>query len=287
MDAKLASGYLITKSDACPPALSALHLHRETCDAKYQPPIDDTLHYLYDVAPRTPEGAVSHLGTFTAFGTTVWIDSLYMIGQFLIRHGEWMNDARALDFYAVQFKFDIDHLQGPSGFFTHAWAWPGEQTPNTYWARGNGWVLASGADYLRARANRGESDQAVKDGFIKLMNAVVQSQDAATGLWWTILNRPGDTYLETSASALFALGLARARRAGIAGAEVLPVIAKAMTGVRSKIAMDGQGRPYVTGISAETDVGTFQDYASVPLVDDRNFGVGAVVLALLEVSGLR
>lgn len=285
IDARIAGGYIITKSDACPPAVNALALWRESCDAKYRTPVDDTLHYIYDVAPRTPEGALSHLGTFTAFGTTVWIDSLFMLGQFLVREGEWMNDKRALDTYAVQFHFDAQHLQDSSGFFMHAWNWPGEQTPGTHWARGNGWTLTSSADYLRVLGKRGEKDDETKASFLKLVDGIVKTQDPNTGLWFTIVDHP-ETYLETSGSALFALGLARAKRGGIVGMEVMPTITKAMTGVRSKIAMDMQGRPYVKDISAETDVGTFQDYATVPLKDDLHFGVGAVILALLETSGL-
>ncbi len=42
----------------------------------------------------------------------------------------------------------------------------------------------------------------------------------------------------------------------------------------------------VTDISGQTDPGTFERYAAVQLYEDRDFGVGAVILALIETSGL-
>jgi unsaturated rhamnogalacturonyl hydrolase len=81
------------------------------------------------------------------------------------------------------------------------------------------------------------------------------------------------------------VGLARGYRYGFLGEEVLPVIDAAMAGVESKIVDEGDG-PIVTGTSGPTTVGSFDDYASVELVDDLHYGVGAVLMALVETSGL-
>lgn len=51
---------------------------------------------------------------------------------------------------------------------------------------------------------------------------------------------------------------------------------------------DEQGRPVVTEISEGTEPSTYERY-TLPvreLEDDRNYGVGAVILALIETSGL-
>lgn len=100
------------------------------------------------------------------------------------------------------------------------------------------------------------------------------------------MNRPGETYLETSAAALFAFGLARGWRYGFLGDEVLPVIARAMQGVRSRIVTNVEGQPVVTGVSGPTTAGGFALYASIAQADDLPFGIGAVLYALLETSGL-
>lgn len=284
---QFANGWAITTSDRCPPAYSALLLHGATCDARYRGVVDAMQTYLDHEALRTADGGLSHLGTLDIFGPTLWVDSLYMFGQVLIRRGELWGEPAALDLYASQYRIFAGHLQdAKTGWFVHAHQWVEAQDPDVFWGRGNGWVVATAADYLRVRAARGERDDELLASFQRLVKAVEAAQDPATGLFWTVLNRPGETYLETSATALFALGLARAERAGLADAAAKEARKRAMAGVRSKIVNDAQGRPMVTAISGPTSVGTFQKYASVPLKDDLSYGVGAVILALIESSGL-
>lgn len=286
IDHHVERGYAITMSDRCPPALSALALYQETCDEKYRAVIDDVLTYLYEEAPRTEQGGISHMGTVDLFGETLWVDSLFMFGNVLIRWGELTGNERALSEFSKQYVIFRDLLQEQNGLFTHAYAWPGEQDEGVFWARGNAWVTAAGYEYLRVRASRGESDDEVRASLERQVEAIVASQDPDTGLWWTVMSHPGEVYLETSASALFALGMARGYRLGLLDASVLPVIEKAMEGVEGKIVLDDQGRPVVTDISGPTTVGRFKDYAAVDLEDDISYGVGAVILALIETSGL-
>ncbi|WP_437757444.1 glycoside hydrolase family 88/105 protein [Sorangium sp. So ce1389] len=286
IDRHIEYGYEITTSDRCPPALAALALHEETCAAPYGKVVDDVLRYLYEEARRTEQGGISHLGVSPLFEPTLWVDSLFMFGNVLVRAGERAGDPRPLDEFSNQFKIFASLLQDEPGLFRHAYNWAAAQDPDVYWARGNAWVTAAGYEYLRARAARGERDDAVAAALDRQVAAVLEAQDPETGLWWTIMNRPGEIYLETSATALFAAGLARGLRHGFLDASVRPAIDSAMTGVRSRIALDGSGRPVVMGISGPTTVGKLEDYAAVELRDDISYGVGAVILALVETSGL-
>jgi unsaturated rhamnogalacturonyl hydrolase len=285
IDRHITEGYYVTTSDRCLPAAVANELYRTTCKVEYRTVNETVLKYLYEEARRTDDGGINHLGTSTIFPPTLWVDSLYMFGTVLIRWGEDERDTRALDEYGKQYGVFAKHLQDPSGpgFFVHGYNWGTAQDPNVYWARGNGWVLASGYDYLRVRPN----DDRAMASLAKLAAAVVSTQDAASGLWWTVINRPGETYLETSASALFAAGLARGRRVGALDASVIGVVTKAIAGIRTKIKTDERGRPIVTGTSGPTNVGSFAGYAAVEVKDDLSYGVGAVILALVESSGLR
>ena len=49
---------------------------------------------------------------------------------------------------------------------------------------------------------------------------------------------------------------------------------------------DDQGRPVVTGVSSPTTVGTFEYYAELSTTDDISYGLGTVIMALIETSGL-
>ena len=284
VDHHVAEGYSIGHSDSCVPAGVAVMLMHLTGDASYQAVIDDALIYMHEEAVRSEGGGLSHLGTLDY--PTLWVDSLFMLGNVLFRLGELQDDDAALDFFGEQFLIFTEALQEDSGFYTHADQWITPQTDGVYWGRGNGWVSVAGAWYLRVRALRGEDDPAVLDAVTRLNAAAMDTQDPGTGLWWTIVNRPDQTYLETSAAALFAGGMARLWRIGLADDAVLDSIHRAMDGVRSRIVIGDDGAPVVTGVSGPTTVGTFAEYAVIETIDDVPFGVGAVLLALLETSGL-
>lgn len=287
LDARIAHGYKVQLSDACPPADAAIAADLATCTPSYRKVVDDVRTYLYEQAKRTSDGGISHMGSIPGLAPQLWVDSLYMFGDVLVRAGEAYGDAKALATFDEQQRIFASHLQdATTGFFVHAYGAAPAQDPGVFWGRGNGWALASAADRLRVAKARAEAVDDVAASYAKLAAAVVGAQDATTGLWWTVVNRPGETYLETSASALFAYGLSRGRRAGALDASVVPVVRRAIDGVRARLRDDDEGRPVVTGISGPTGVGDFQHYAEVALVDDLHYGVGAVVLALVEASGL-
>lgn len=285
MDHHVGRGYRqhLTSSDRCPPALTALALYDETCELPYRGVVTDTLTYLYDESLRTADGGINHLGTNDLFGVSLWLDSLFMFGNVLTRWGEREDDARALDELASQYTIFLGHLQDSSGWLTHAYDWPlAQQEAGVFWARGNAWVTAASYEYLRVRQSRGETDALVEQAIAAQVDAILAAQDADTGLWWTVVNQPGTSYLETSASALFAVGLARGYRYGFLDDSVLPAIESAMEGVRSRIDAEG----VVSGISGPTMVGDAAYYASIEVDDQIHYGVGAVILALIETSGL-
>lgn len=286
MDQQIAEGYSIHLSDRCPPALTALALYRETGDERYRAVVEETLTYLYEEALRTEHGGISHMGTLDIFGATLWVDSLFMFGMVLNRWGELAEDEVALDEMGFQIGVFKELLQKPSGLMLHAYHWPEEQDEDVFWTRGNGWVTAAAHDYLRVRRMRRQRDRSAEDLMERQVSALLSLQDPASGMWWTVTNRPGETYLETSGTALIVYGLARGYRYGFRGEEVLSAIDLAMAGLREKIVYDRNDRPFVTDISGPTTVGDYDHYASIPLEDDLSFGVGAVILALIEVSGL-
>jgi len=209
-----------------------------------------------------------------------------MFGNVLTRWGEVADDRAALDELAGQFAIFADLLQAEGGLLKHAHGTVLTQEDDVFWGRGNGWVTASGFDHLRVRRNRGEAAPAVLAAVRRQVDAVLPLQDPDNGLWWTVLNRPGESYLETSAAALFAFGLARGWRYGWLDDEVLPAVHRAVAGVTSRVVRDEEGAAVVTGTSGPTNPGTFRYYSGVETADDLPYGVGAVLLALVETSGL-
>ena len=287
IDHHIERGYTIMWSDSCPPAITALLLYSETGDEKYRQVVEDVLTYLYEQAPRTAEGGISHVGMVAPGATTLWLDSLFMFGMVLVRWGEFADDQDAFDEVRDQYSVFFDLMQEPSGWLTHAYYSSRDpQEEGVFWARGNSWVTAAGHDYLRALLLRGEDDPVVIEGLGLQVAAIVATQDAETGLWWTVPDRPDETYLETSASALFAYGLARGYRYGLRDEGVLEAVHKAVAGLHTRIIDDESGRPLVSGTSIGTSVGDFEHYAGIEVEDDVPYGVGSAILLLLEASGL-
>jgi unsaturated rhamnogalacturonyl hydrolase len=284
LDYRIDQGYQIVWSDSCPPAITAVALLSEGPNDDYQSVVDNTLEYLDLIAPRTEEGGISHNGIL-GNRLSVWLDSLFMFGMVLNRWGE-LADPDRLDMESEQIQIFADVLQDENGFMRHAQDWPGYDE-SVYWARGNSWVLGSLADYLRIRVERDQSDPQVEQIFREHVQAIIGSQDEETGRWLTVMSHPDepDNYLETSATALFSYGIARAYRYGILGDAERKVALKAIEGVKEMI-VDGGDGPVVTGVSTATDPWSLQEYLDVAVEDDVNYGVGVAILALIETSGL-
>ena len=298
LDYRIEQGYRMVWSDSCPPAITATILHDEMAEDRYQQVIDDTFEYLDDVAPRTQEGGISHNGVL---GNTpsVWLDSLFMFGMVLNKYGELFDDEERLQMASEQILIITGLLQDDNGFMRHATDWPGYDE-TIHWTRGNSWVVASLADYLRVLVRREASDAgveasdpAVEEVFKKHVAAILSAQ-GESGLWQTVMSHPDEpgNYLETSGSALFTYGLARGYRYGALGDGERDRALRGIEGVKGMIRMDEDG-PVVTGVSLATDPWPLRDpdgngagYLDVPLEEDVNYGVGAVVLALIETSGL-
>jgi len=287
MDANLEIGYFMFCSDFASPALIAAFLYMETGEERYLAVVQDAFTYLEETVIRTDDGGFNHWGEaeFNG-GATLWLDTLFMVGTMLTRWGEFVNDSGALDEMGLQIAVFTARLQSEGGLYVHAFNYNKPVDTDIYWGRGNGWVSAAGFDYLRARLVRGERDVVAEEALVAQAQAARFAQDQESGLWWIVLNRPGEAYVETSTAALFAYGMARGWRYGLLFDEFLPVIKRAMDGIRATITTDDLGRPVVSNVSGPTEAGTFEYYAGLPVADDLGYGVGAVVLALVETSGL-
>ena len=286
LDHHIREGYNVVWSDSCPPALTAISLLSETSSDERQQVVDDILQYLQEDAPRTDDDGISHTG-FIGTARSIWVDSVFMFGMVLTRWGELSGDDTYLDLMSEQMAIFAFRLQHENGLMQHAYGWPGDVDDDIYWNRGNSWAAASLSDYLRVLRLKGERDPLVEKMFGDQIRGALELQVPDTGLWWTIMNRPGEGYQETSGPALFAYGMARAYRYGILGDAELKAASRVVEElVEDRIVRDDQGRPVVTGTSYGTDPTNLETYLSVEQADDVHYGVGAVILALIETSGL-
>jgi unsaturated rhamnogalacturonyl hydrolase len=275
-------GYYIAFSDNCPPGIAAVRLYRKTHDLRYLDVANKILYYLYDVASRTSDGGLNHMGWVTV--DQLWVDSLFMFGVFLAEMGSSTGDGQYFDFLTTQMKIFASHLRDTgTGLFLHMWDDTNQTTTPKdaiYWARGNGWVFVTLVELL-SRLPSTHPDRVEMESYLTTMAESLAETEDPSGLWHTVLNVP-DTYLETSATALFCYGFAKGVRMGLLAPAYQSIVNHAKEGLLGRLYKDCSGSLIVSGTSYGTSPGTLEDYQKVTVGDQVPYGVGAVMLAASE-----
>jgi len=232
-------------------------------DERYLEKAKELGNFVLSYRDRIPSGGIVHEpGT-----KQLWIDTVYMICPFMVKLGDRYREEGLKQLY-----LHIKYLMNPNIFlFYHAWDENTLSLSQHYWARGNGWMLATlveVAPYVE------EEDKIYISSIIKGMVGTLARLQDKSGLWHTLINMK-DTYLETSGSALLGYGVCRAISLGILDGSYMDIVNRALSGIKSRINEDGD----VLGVSEGTGPGDYIYYAK------RKLGVfphgqGAVLLFL-------
>ena len=102
-----------------------------------------------------------------------------------------------------------EHLMDPAtGLFDHAWfVNAGEADPAFHWARGDAWVVMAMAELLSVMPETHPDRPKVLELFRRTVRGHVPFQ-SPTGFWHQLIDR-SDSYLETSATAMYTFAIAR------------------------------------------------------------------------------
>lgn len=205
-------GPRIDASDTAAPGLVTFELER-LGHTEFAWLTDAVITYLRR-APRAVGEAVNHLGDGAwsrLYPRSVWVDTLMMFGVFPARVGTARGDAELVDLAAALPAHLAELLQHPSGLWTHSYWAPswhsrsGRRFPRrSFWARGNGWVVAS-LPMILTEIGEHERSAEIRDLLVRTSAAMLQCQ-SADGSWTTLLNGPSRGRPETSATALVAAG---------------------------------------------------------------------------------
>ena len=145
---------------------------------------------------------------------SLWADDLYMSVPALAQMGAltgepaWFDDAvkQVLQFHA--------RLWDPAaGLYAHGRHMNQPLNPEFYWARANGWALLASVELLDVLPPDHPGRERVLEAMRTHIRSIAKLQSGTSGLWHQMLDKP-DSYLETSASAIFVYGIARAINRG-------------------------------------------------------------------------
>ncbi|MBC7319479.1 glycoside hydrolase family 88 protein [bacterium] len=214
-------------------------------EEKYLKKAKELGDFILSYKDKLPSGGIVHEpGT-----RQLWIDTVYMICPFMVRLREPYREEGLRQLY-----IHIRYLMNPNVFlFHHAWDESTLSLTQHYWARGNGWMLATLVEIFPYVE---EEDRNYMEPIIKSMASILSKLQDKSGLWHTLINMR-DTYLETSGSALLGYGIHRAIQLGILDKGYMDVVNKTLKGIRARISEEGD----VLGVSEGTGPGDYIYYA--------------------------
>jgi unsaturated rhamnogalacturonyl hydrolase len=212
---------------------------------------------------------------------TLWLDDLFMAVPALAQMGKLTGERAYYDDAVKQvLQFSSRMFNRDKGLYMHGWVQGMAVHPEFHWARANGWALMAMVELLDVLPPDHPGYPAVVEQLRAHVKGLAAWQDG-TGFWHQLIDR-SDTYLETSATAIYAYAMARAVNRGyIDQRAYAPVAILAWNAVAGKV--DAQGM--VQGTCVGTGMGfdpAFYFYR--PVNPYAAHGYGPVLLAGAEVA---
>ncbi len=134
---------------------------------------------------------------------TLWLDDLFMSVPALAQMGKLTGNTKYFDDatkQVLQFSKRMYNVQ--TGVYMHGWVQEMDVHPQFHWARANGWAFMAMTELLSVLPKSHPSYPAVLKQYQSLAKGLLQYQ-SGDGFWHQLLNR-ADSYLETSATAIYA-----------------------------------------------------------------------------------
>jgi rhamnogalacturonyl hydrolase YesR len=245
-----------------------------------RPMIDNFIDYIHTKEFRLEDGTLArnrpHLNT-------LWLDDLFMSVPALAQMGKLTGEMKYYDDAVKQvLQFSKRMFNKEKGLYMHGWVKGMETHPQFHWGRANGWAVMTLVELLEVLP---ETHPGYNDVLVQLQAHVagLAACQNGTGFWHQLLDR-SDSYLETSATAIFAYSIARAINRGYIDKQAYSaMVLLAWNAVSTKVNERGQ----VTGTCVGTGM-AFDPafYYHRPVNPYAAHGYGPVLLAGAEVISL-
>jgi rhamnogalacturonyl hydrolase YesR len=214
---------------------------------------------------------------------TLWLDDLYMSVPALAQMGKLTGDRRYYDDACKQILQFASRMFVPEKkLWIHGWAADTDDHPAFHWARANGWAIMAMVELLEVLPEDHPQHTAVLNLLRSHIRGLAKCQ-AGSGLWHQLLDRD-DTYLETSSSAMFVYGMARAiNRGWVSPVTYGPVAELGWNAITTKVNAQGQVEGTCVGTGMAFD---YAFYYNRPTSVLAAHGYGPVLLAGAELIKL-
>ena len=216
---------------------------------------------------------------------TLWLDDLFMGVPALAQMASLTGEQKYFDDAVKQVRqFSQRMYNKEKGIYMHGWVQSMAYHPQFHWARANGWALMSLVELLEVLPKNHPGYAEVLAQLQAHVNGLVKYQ-SGTGFWHQLIDR-NDTYLETSATAIYTYSIARAINRGyIDKMAFTPAVLLAWNAVATKVNQTGQVEGTCVGTGMAFDP-AFYYYRPVNLFAAHGYGpvllAGAEILLLLK-----
>lgn len=266
--------------DAGAMCAATIRLARNGGAANLCPVIDNYINFVAKKEYRLADGT---LARNRPQKNTLWLDDLYMAVPALAQMGKLTGDKKYFDDAVKQIlQFSKRMFNKEKGVYMHGWVESMEVHPQFHWGRANGWAFLAMTDLLDVLPENHPGRKAVLEQYQALAKGLVSYQ-SDKGFWHQLLDR-NDSYLETSATAIYAYCLAKGINKGWLNAMTYgPATILAWNAVTTKVNDKGQVEGTCVGTGMAFDP-AFYYYRPVNVFAAH--GYGPVLLAGAEMINL-
>jgi unsaturated rhamnogalacturonyl hydrolase len=211
---------------------------------------------------------------------TLWADDLYMSVPFLARMGKLTGEDRYFADAVRQVENFNKYLYDPgTGLFFHCWYSDEKANGVARWGRCNGWLMMAQVELLSQMPKDDPRRARLIELLLRQVRGISRYQ-APGGLWHQLIDRP-DSYLESSCTAMFTYGIARAVNEGWISPLYLSIARNGWAALSSKIDATGQVSDICVGTGITEDI---KYYYERPTRLNDIHGLGATLLAGVEIA---
>ena len=254
----------------CAAMIKALPLCK---DADLRPLINHYMEFISKEEYRLKDGT---LARNRPLKNTLWLDDMFMGIPALAQMGKLTGDKQYTDDAVKQFLQFSKRMFNPQlNVYMHGWVESMEVHPEFHWARANGWALLATEELLDVLPANHPQRAAILT-ILKNHIKGLASFQSGTGFWHQLLDR-NDSYLETSATAIYSYGISHAINQGWIDAKTYgPAAILAWNAVATKVNAQGQ----VEGTCVGTGMGFDPAfYYHRPINPFAAHGYGPTILA--------
>ncbi len=245
-----------------------------------RPFIDNYINYISNKQFRLADGT---LARNRPLPNALWLDDLYMSVPALAQMGKLTGEKKYFDDACKQvLQFSQRMYNKDKKLFMHGWIQDMNPHPEFYWARCNGWALLTMSELLDVLP----SDHPSRNQILELLQshiAGLASYQSGSGFWHQLIDR-NDSYLETSATAIYTYCIAHAINNGWIDAPAYgPVALLGWNAVQTKVNSKGEVEGTCVGTGMAFDPAF---YYNRPVNVAAAHGYGPVIMAGTEILKL-